>query len=176
MESLNWLTAFSDFWLYLSQHVRFHVKLDKSISFQKSIHGVLFTRKSIWTESQNYKQDLWRLAEATFAPRSGGPQWICSPSVVSPTPGNYPEHMHPCTLTFKGSQPKTLVPRSGFMLFISCYLCWQRKKPLTVFHSYMLLGKCVWGCSVHVCVCRRYDVCAQVLLFCKLFTHWFWNV
>lgn len=91
--------------LYLSQHSSVSMSgLDKSISIQKSVPSVLFNQRSLWRHSQNYKQDLWKLAKTTSTSRSGGPQWICSPSLASPTLGNYHERIHPCTLTFKGSQ------------------------------------------------------------------------
>ena len=63
-----------------------------------------------------------------------------------------------------------LVPRSSFMLFVSCYLCWRRKS-VSLFSIAVLSARCVY------CALRGYNVCVQVVyLVCGLLAHWFCHV
>lgn len=146
------LSIILHFTLFDSTTLNFHVCLDKSIIYSSCpLHP---------ESSLNWFPEL---QTGPAAPRSGGPQWICSCSLVSPiTPGYYHEHIHPYKLTFKGFQRYTSGAKIQFHAVCLVLSPLAKEKLPAVFHRCVVREMCVWWDG------------AQVV--CVVFAHWCGNL
>lgn len=71
-----------------------------------------------------------------------GPQWICSPSLVSPHPRKLPWTHTSLRTDIQRLSAVPLVPRSSSMLFVGCYLRWLSKS-FSLSSTVLLLARCV---------------------------------